>query len=589
MILQALAAYYQRLSKDGSNQVAPRGFQHKEIPFLLILEPDGTFSTLIDTRTKVGKKLLARQFLVPQEKGRSGSRAWQTANLLWDHYGYVLGWPKSDTAEHRDMAAKQHVAFKAELAVLVTKYPEDHELTAVMNFLNSDHKTLVFQHPLWADCAKIPGCNLSFIVTGQEELVCQNGSVRDYLTAIGTTNPEEDDEEAGEVSSAPAFCLVSGDLAPVARLHPRTPIAGAKSNAKIVAFQKNMGFDSYGKEQCHNAPTSAQAAFAYTTALNTLLGKTSRQKLGVGDATTVFWAEEKHHFEDLFAQLFDEPGKENPEQLNQAIRTLYRSPESGTPPLENDLTRFYVLGLAPNAARIAIRFWHAGTVGRTAASIRQHFEDCALAHRAHEPEHLSLWRLLVSTAALRKSENIPPNLAGEMMHAILAGTNYPQSLLAATLRRCRAEREITYPRATLLKAVLVRSHRLSNATTTEVGMSLDESNPNVGYRLGRLFAVLEKIQEEASPGINATIRDRFYGAASSTPVTAFPHLLKLKNHHLSKLENRGRAVNLERLLGAIFDPVVDFPSHLAMQDQGRFAIGYYHQRQALFTKQDKNT
>jgi CRISPR-associated protein Csd1 len=225
-------------------------------------------------------------------------------------------------------------------------------------------------------------------------------------------------------------------------------------------------------------------------------------------------------------------------------------------------------------------------VADTAQHIRQHFDDCAMVHHPGKVEHLSLFRLLVSTALQRKSENIQPNIAGELMKAILAGTPYPQTLLAAAVRRCRAEREIPYPRAALLKAVLARAARFYHQPEQEVGMALDTGNPNIGYRLGRLFATLEKIQEEASPGINATIRDRFYGAASGTPVAAFPHLMKLKNHHLAKLENRGRAVNLERVVGEIMDGIVDFPTHLSLQDQARFAVGYYHQRQFFFTKNE---
>ena len=349
-----------------------------------------------------------------------------------------------------------------------------------------------------------------------------------------------------------------------------------------------MGFDSYGKLQSFNAPVSKSATFAYTTALNELLSKNSRQKLFVGEATAVFWSEKKNNLEDVFADFFGEPAKENPEQANKAIRILYEAPKAGAQPLTEDYTPFFVLGLAPNAARIAIRFWHAGTVSETARHICQYFDDCSMVHGPKQPEHLSLFRLLVSTALQGKSENIPPNIAGDFMKTILAGTPYPQTLLAAAVRRCRAEREITYPRAAILKAVLARAARFYQQPEKEVGMALDTGNSNIGYRLGRLFATLEKIQEEANPGINATIRDRFYGAASGTPVSAFPHLMKLKNHHLSKLVNRGRAVNLEKAIGEIMDGIIDFPTHLALQDQGRFAVGYYHQRQAFFTKNETN-
>jgi CRISPR-associated protein Csd1 len=363
-----------------------------------------------------------------------------------------------------------------------------------------------------------------------------------------------------------------------------------------------MGFDSYGKLQSYNAPISKKSAFAYTTALNELLSKNSYQKLFVGDTSTVFWAEKKTGLEDIFADIFGgRTTKENPEQVNKAIRILYEAPKAGVPPLKDDnYTRFFVLGLAPNVARIAVRFWHAGTVGETARHILQHFDDCSIVHGPNQPKHLPLFRLLDSTALQGKQENIPPKLAGDCMKAILADTLYPKTLLSAIIRRCRAEQSkrdpntgkllenVSYPRAALLKAVLTRTARFYKQPEKEVGMALDTRNSNIGYRLGRLFATLEKIQEEASPGINATIRDRFYGAAAGIPVAAFPHLMKLKIHHLSKLANRGRAVNLEKVIVEIMDGIIDFPTNLALQDQGRFAVGYYHQRQAFFAKNETN-
>jgi CRISPR-associated protein Csd1 len=193
--------------------------------------------------------------------------------------------------------------------------------------------------------------------------------------------------------------------------------------------------------------------------------------------------------------------------------------------------------------------------------------------------------LLVNTAAQGKADKIPPNLGGDTMRAILSGLPYPETLLPAVLRRIRAEHEVNYARAALIKACINRKTRRGNpAIKEDLKVSLDPANANTGYRLGRLFATLEKVQEEASPGLNATIRDRYYGAASSTPVTVFSTLLKLNKHHLSKLENRGRAVNLEKLIGEIVDGITDFPANLTIADQGRFAIGYYHQKQAFYAK-----
>lgn len=338
-------------------------------------------------------------------------------------------------------------------------------------------------------------------------------------------------------------------------------------------------FASFMKEQGANSPIGKAASLAYTTALNTLLSKDSQQKLQVGDATTVFWSSRKSAFEDDFGDFWAEPPKDDPDRLTNAVAALYNSFDSGALAAEADDTRFYVLGLSPNAARISVRFWHSATVKELALHIRAYFDDLRIAHKKDDKDDLSLWRLLVSTATQGNSENISPNLAGETMRRILAGFPLPETLLQAALLRIKAEHDVTYPRAKLIKGCLNRKNKERKLT-----VSLDKQNPNVGYRLGRLFAVLEKIQQEANPGINATIRDKFYASASSAPSSVFGNLMRLKNHHLSKLENSGRRIWFERLLGEIISDVPDFPAHLTLDDQGRFAIGYYHQVQDLWTK-----
>lgn len=580
MILQALHALYYRKH----DELPPQGFELKELPFLIVVSKDGKFVALQDTRIKVGKKLIGRKYLVPKERSRSGLNAWKTSNPLWDHYGYILAWPKSDSKADKEMAAKQHDSFKKIVDTLAGFYPANPEINAVKLFLEHDDFSEILNCREWEECKKIKGCNLSFVLEGMNRLVCENDDIKAYITKIEDGDEESDAEE--DLEEREGICLVTGERATIARLNPRTPILGTKSNAKIVAFQKNMGFDSYGKEQSFNAPVSKEATFAYSTALNFLLAKESKQKLLIGDATAVFWAEKKHKLEDVFADIFGEPAKDDQTQDIKALIAVLRAPQMGVKPELDPQTKFYVLGLAPNIARIAVRFWYQDTVQQVLDHIEKHFEDCAIVHGPNQPDTLSLFKLLVSTAVQSDSKNIQPNLSGDMMRSILNGTPYPKSLLSSAIRRIRAEHEISYPRVALVKAVLARANRYYHSDQKEVGMSLDITNKNTGYRLGRLFAVLEKAQEETNPGLNATIRDRFYGAASSTPVAVFALLMKLKNHHIAKLEHRGRAVNLERLIGEIMSGIDEFPAHLSLSDQGRFAVGYYHQRQDFFTTKD---
>ncbi len=579
MILQALDEYCRRLQRDGLIELAAEGFQKQPIPFIVIVNREGRFIGLLDTRTGEGSRKTARQFMVPKGVKKTSGVA---ANLLWDGPAYVFGRPKpdpkKDPAKMAARAMEQRCSFIDKIRKALTLTEGDEGVDAVLKFLGKGDFQTVFEHPSWPEIEE-SGANISFQLEGDSCLVCDRPAVISYLTQA-TQNTNEKLQT----------CLVRGNPDEPIRLHTSIKrVYGAQtSGANIVSFNLPP-FTSYSKEQGFNAPVGKRAEFAYTTALNHLLGKESRQRIQVGDASTVFWAEKKHDIENVFAQLFGEPAKGEPEQDYKQLVATFRSPESGSLPQLDPMTRFFVLGLAPNAARIAIRFWYAGTVAQVAGNIEKHFEDIQITHGPNQPKYPSLFRLLVATAFQGKAENIPPNLAGEAMKAILTGMPYPRTLLGAAIRRCRAEREITYPRVSLIKATLTREARYYRKNLKEVSMSLDTANNNVGYRLGRLFATLEKIQEEANPGINTTIRDRFYGSASATPVSAFPHLMKLKNHHLSKLENRGRAVNFERLIGEIVDTIIGFPPHLGLPDQGRFAVGYYHQRQAFFksAKQDQ--
>ncbi len=575
MILQALTKYYERIIQEETPNLEPIGFRRVAIPFTLVLKKDGSIAGIDDNRTDEGKRKQTKFFIVP--KVFDGSRTSDVeANLLWDKASYVFGVsPEGKAARLK----KQKEKF---LLTILDYFPvenADDGVSAVVKFLKS-HADSIQEYKEWEEI-KSKDPNLAFRLEGEQTLICNRDAVKEVIANKNKT-----------AISEKGLCLVTGKIDNLTPLE--NPIKGLRGSGKaeshLVSFNESA-YWSYGKEgkksRHKNAPISKSVSAAYVTAINYMQREGSRQWIKVGDATTIFWAEKKHEIEDWFADIFGEPVKGESEQDNEAIKALFKSPETGAKPVLDDNTKFYVLGLSPNASRIAVRFWYAGTVADVERNIRQHFEDIEIVRPPNQPKHLSLSRLLKSTALLEKPENIQPNLTGDFMRAILAGTPYPATLLSSAVRRIRAEHEITYPRASLIKAVLIRNARFyETKQTKEVGMSLDTSNTNTGYRLGRLFAVLEKVQEEASPGVNATIRDRFYGSASSVPVTVFPHLLKLKQHHIAKLESKGRAVNLEKIIGEIVNDITDFPGHLSLNDQGRFAIGYYHQRQDFFTKKE---
>jgi len=578
MILQALYEYYQRKSALDADSIAPEGFEYKEIPFVIVIDKNGKFIDLQDTREMdEKKKLRAKSYLVPKDVGRSGSKA--VANLLWDNTEYVLG--ISLRGEHDEKVQKRHQAFCKLLNDIFGNAPIE-PVKAILTFLrDASEKQKMQEHQEWKKTNVEKSANFTFKILGDLEIIAVKSEVQEIVRKAVSS---QSDQIIG-------LCLITGERQEIERLHPAIKgIKDAKpTGAKIISFNERA-YESYGyiEQQGLNAPVGKSAAFAYTTALNMLLGKDSKQRIQVGDASTVFWAEKETPFEDFFGDLITDP-KDDPDRQVRAVEALYCSPQSGAKPITEEKTKFYILGLAPNAARISVRFWHVATVAEISGYIKQHFDDLKIDRAPHHSPYLSIFRLLSSIATQEKAENIPPNLAGDTMKAVIAGMPYPATLLQAAIRRNRATQDVSYARAALIKACLNRFNRYHHKFERELTMGLDPENTNIGYNLGRLFAVLEKIQEEANPGLNATIRDRYYGAASSTPVSVFSTLMKLKNHHLSKLDNRGRAHNLEKEIAAIVSHIETFPNILKIEDQGRFAIGYYHQRQQFFIKKSANT
>lgn len=310
----------------------------------------------------------------------------------------------------------------------------------------------------------------------------------------------------------------------------------------------------------------------------------------MGDASTVYWAARSSRFDTFLSDVFD------PDEGVESVRALLQACQTGRVPVDEGDIEFYVLSLAPSAARLSVRLFVCERLSKLAPRILQYLDDVRIVRRYdREPPTPSFTALLCSVALLGKRDNVPPRLGGDWMQSILEGRPYPVSLLNAAVIRCKAEQDVTYLRAAVIKAWLNRDRRRQYPDLPPHHQyfkeSLDMAQENVPYRLGRLFAVLERIQAEAINNVNASIRDRFYGAACTTPGTVFPTLMRLKNAHISKL-SPGRQISLERLIGQIVEPgeaapaMVEFPSHLNLADQGRFALGYYHQRQQFFTRKE---
>ncbi|MGE0315775.1 MAG: type I-C CRISPR-associated protein Cas8c/Csd1 [Lautropia sp.] len=583
MILQALVDYYERrcASLDPTRHLPRYGLEDKAIPFVIEIDTDGRVLQLRDTRQPDGKQLRAQTFLVPQgEKKTSGVKA----NLLWDNAEYVIGLARGRKGAGDKSPAS---AFRERIESLPQAARNDLGVIAVKAALDLNDWSALRAHPAWPDIEAGNPVMAFAIANDGGELVCQRPAVM-QATMVSTA-----DDGLSE-----GWCLVQGRRGPVARLHPS--IKGVRdaqtSGANIVSFNA-PAFESYGKtrRQGENAPVGGYAAFAYTTALNSLLSRASPNKVQIGDATTAIWSDRDDSLEpDLIALFGDDP-----DAHIDAVRDRLAGALTGKRGEEDSPLRFFVLGLAPNASRIAVRFWLHDTFERLGPRILQHFDDLRIARLSdRDPATPAMYWLLRTVAPQGKAENVPPRLAGEWLRAILEGTAYPPALLNAAINRCRAEQasdsfggNVPYLRAAIIKACINREHRRRSGAQPDfqfIREELDVNQLDPAYRMGRLFAVLERIQSAAQPGINATIRDRYYNAASSTPGSVFPTLLRLKNAHLKKV-SAGMEAFFEKLVGEICGSLeqpalIDFPRQLDLHAQGLFALGYYHQRQSLFAR-----
>lgn len=564
MILQALYEYAQRKG----DKLPEDGFENLEIKYLIEINEDGSFVTFRDTQEKDEKgKLRGTMYEhVPQVKHTNSTKAF----LLLDNFGYML------------LDEKKIKVYIAELEKAKCEIGANKGLDAVLKFYkenraNGFEKVFDSEFCIEHDLKKLSSTLLTFVLTGENNLIVQDSDLVNYYRK--SIQPDSG-ESGNDNDTREGICLVTGEKSTIAKTHVKLSSICEKQSP-LVSFNKDS-FVSYGKKQSYNAPVSMKANYGYTKALNYLVNNkdAKNNRFRLGNDTVVFWADKEtaEDFESDFGSFFSLANVDNPDKNVLEVKNLFNAINSGK--FRDIDSNFFVLGVSPNASRMSVRFWETGKVETFAKRIKQHFDDFEIVKSEKSKEYLSLFDILTATALEHKIDNVAPNLIGNMMQSILKGLPYPQSLQQQCIRRIRAEQKVTRERAAILKAYINRINRINGKE--EVTVSLNRECKDKGYLVGRLFAVLEKVQQDTHPGLNATITDRFYGAASTSPVTVFSQLLKLNQHHLANYDNKGLRVIREKEIGEIISMLESFPSHLDLNQQSMFAIGYYHEKEDLW-------
>ncbi len=575
MILQALFDYYEELASQG--KIPRPGWAKVKVSWALEIDENGKLLDVLPLRepSKDGKKMLPREMELPAPKKRSGISP--PPNYLYDNTQFVLGIENGIVTEKSRQAFCRFMALHEEKLSTV-KAPIVQSLIAFLKRYTPDEliKTEAIQRtPQILES----GGNVVFFTS-------DGGYIHECEEVKATVQSDNEND------SIEGVCLVTGENSTIARIHESIKgLPGNSPNGWTLVGFNHDAFCSYGKLQSYNAPVSKHAAFAYTSALNYLLADREHVKV-IGNTTVVYWARSgENQYQDVFAALFD---GDSSELCNTDLNALMTSVAAGKPydynglPLapEND---FYILGISPNAARLSVRFFYRRSFGEIVRNLKRHYEDIQILSDVRNSwDATPLRALLRETVNNKSSDMIPlPQLAGDVMKSMLSGGRYPETLMNQTMLRIRAEHQVNRRKAGIIKAYLIRNtenlpDRESIMEVTQV--SLNPDSAYTPYVLGRLFAVLEGIQQAANPGINATIKDRFFNSACATPAAVFPILLKLSNSHLKKMETR-KTVWWSRQLGELLERLgTDFPAHLTLQEQGAFILGYYHQTQKRFEK-----
>lgn len=586
MILQALTAYYEQLVRQGKLS-APGWDDSFKVSYELRLNDAGQLVSVLDlrTETKMGKKtvLAPRAMRVPAHEKRSSGIA---ANFLCDNSTYLLG------ADEKGKPERSADCFKAcaKLHHVILDGVDSPAARALLAYFDSWDPTQASTHPLLAEQWKEITGNANLIF-GYEAADHSHSFVNDDPAIQNAWQAHYNDRSA---DSDMGQCLITGKYAPIERTHPNiSGVPGAQSSGAALVSFNAPAFCSYGHEQGDNAPVSKYAAFAYTTALNRLLADRSHCK-HVGDTTILCWAENAEPvYQDAMSMFLfgaDEAAGIQESDVQAALKRL--SAGQTVPFLEKELSpdqHFYLLGLAPNAARLSVRFFLRDTFGSFAQNLQKHAEEMEIDCSEKEKfRSLPIWTVVNETTRTVPGQPAKPSpqLAGDLLRAVLTGGRYPATLLNGVTLRIRAEQNVTRGRAAVIKAYYLRNHptELNKEVYT---VSLNETT-NVPYLLGRLFSVLEAVQKAANPGINTTIKDRYFNAACATPGMAFPTLLRLSQKHLRKL-NDGLATHYDKQITELMAqlPESGFPARLSLPDQGKFTIGYYHQTQKRYVKKNE--
>lgn len=586
MILQALTAYYEQLVRQGKLS-APGWDDNFKVSYELRLNDAGQLLRVVPLLTEktVGKKtvLAPRAMRVPAHVKRASGIA---ANFLCDNSTYLLG------ADEKGKPERSADCFKAcaKLHHTILDGVDSPAARALLAYFDSWDPAQAAAHPLLAEQWKEITGNANLIF-GYEAADHSHSFVNDDPTIQNAWQTHYNDRSA---DSDMGQCLITGKYAPIERTHPNiSGVPGAQSSGAALVSFNAPAFCSYGHEQGDNAPVSKYAAFAYTTALNRLLADRSHCK-HVGDTTILCWAENAEPvYQDAMSMFLfgaDEATGIQESDVQAALKRL--SAGQTVPFLEKELSpdqHFYLLGLAPNAARLSVRFFLRDTFGSFAQNLQKHAEEMEIDCSEKEKfRSLPIWAVVNETTRTVPGQPAKPSpqLAGDLLRAVLTGGRYPATLLNGVTLRVRAEQNVTRGRAAVIKAYYLRNYptELNKEVYT---VSLNETT-NVPYLLGRLFSVLEAVQKAANPGINTTIKDRYFNAACATPGMAFPTLLRLSQKHLRKL-NDGLATHYDKQITELMAqlPESGFPARLSLPDQGKFTIGYYHQTQKRYVKKNE--